>query len=134
EERTWRIHLVPVAKLADVVPTLAKVCGAPLFEIDRLTIAPGESACIQTIQPDGSRQQKTFTSERLGVHTLTAGKTSEAKLFVRKPWSWYLQQARRESLRCPQKASTHAEGWLGLYTQLLAGRHFPDDALDAQAE
>lgn len=72
-----------------------------------------------------------------GVHTLrvtnAAGRTAEAKFHVRRPWSWYMQKAWGESLAKPQKASTHAESWYGLFTALLAQRYVMDQSLEAQS-
>jgi hypothetical protein len=59
---------------------------------------------------------------------------SEALLCRRQPYSWYLACGREEALRCPPRASTHLESWLGLFTLLLARRHLPDPALDARGE
>jgi hypothetical protein len=68
------------------------------------------------------------------VQVLGGGKRSEALLYVRKPWSWYMQQARREAVAKPQKASTHVESWLGFFSAFLARKHFPNPAVDTQVE
>ena len=157
ESRAWTVFLAPVSDLDHVKPVLAGLIDAPLFAIDRLTLAAGETAAIQLFSPeeavvtlertDGERARlipengafsAAFTeSDPPGIYTLRAvagGKESEALLFRRPPWSWYLKQARKESLRIPQKACTHNEAWMGLYTQWLARLHFPDPALDSPAE
>ena len=63
-----------------------------------------------------------------------AGYQAELCLFVRRPWSWYIQAARKAAARAPQKASTHAESWYGFYSALIARRYFPNDLLDRQLE
>src|SRR5262249_9158044 len=70
------------------------------------------------VQPAGSGVWRAeFTpKDGRGAYTLDAlgaGKTSEACVYVRQPWSWYLQRAREEALNKPQKASTHRESWVG---------------------
>ena len=160
EERRWRVLLRPAAELAQVKAVASVLCGAPMFDIDRLTLAPGERADVTVVSPGpvrvtllmpggerrllcpeghGKRFVIAFTeSDAVGLYTLRAegvdGKVSEAMVFLRRPWSWYMKQARSESLRIPQKASTHNEGWMGLYTQVLARRRFPDADLDTRAE
>ena len=157
ETHAWTVFLAPVPDLASVKPVLAALAGAPMFEIDRLTLAPGEPAAIRihspgpavvtlrspnglhtVLEPESGAYPVAFSeSDPPGLHVLRAtagGRESEALLYHRRPWSWYMKQARSESLRIPQKASTHNEAWMGLYTQLLARLHFPDPALDARAE
>ena len=62
------------------------------------------------------------------------GQISEAIIAMRQPWSWYMDQARKESLRHGQYASSHHEQWLGLASGILARRHLPDAPLDAQTD
>jgi hypothetical protein len=73
-----------------------------------------------------------------GVYILTAttpeGKQSEARIYAREPWSWYLKRAREEALNKPQKASTHRESWVGCFSTRLAQRYFPEPSLDEPAE
>ena len=159
--RTWTIYLTPIPTLEKVKPILAQLSAAPMIQCERHTLAAGETARVQVFSsqdstliltgPDGTasalpvdsggddRRDYAFSlADTPGVYTLTAanptGKKSEAKLYVRRPWSWYLRQARREALAKPQKASTHMESWLGFYSAFLARKHFPDPALDREAE
>jgi len=74
----------------------------------------------------------------IGLYTVKArnksGRITEASIYVRHPWSWYLKQARKEAIRCPQKAAGCCENWLGHFSVMLAKRYFPDATLDAEAE
>lgn len=63
-----------------------------------------------------------------------AGYEAEMCLFVRRPWSWYIQAARKAAADAPQKASTHAESWYGFYSAYTARRYFPDAVLDGRLE
>jgi hypothetical protein len=53
---------------------------------------------------------------------------------VRRPWMWYLKQARCNAVVQAQKASTHTESWYGLFSGYLARKHAPDTELDAQID
>ncbi|MDO5979842.1 hypothetical protein [Flavivirga spongiicola] len=68
------------------------------------------------------------------ISTNKAGKISEAKLYVRKDWSWYLRQARSEALRVLPTYTHHAESFYPFYTYFLARKHLPDSIEDQQAE
>ncbi len=72
-----------------------------------------------------------------GVHTLqvanSAGKTAEARLYVRRPWAFYMEKAWEEAIAKPQKASPRAESWYGLYTAFLAPRYFMNLGLEAES-
>ncbi len=150
EERSWTIFLQPLEGLGEVKPVLARLCEAPMLEIDRLTLLPGERATLTVYGEEsvtlagiphvalgGGRYELLpgdAVRERRLVVTGKNGKAAEARLYVRPAWSWYLENARRESLRIPQKASTHVEGWLGLYTQTLARLHVPEAEADEAGE
>jgi hypothetical protein len=161
ESRAWTIFVVPISSLEQVKPTLADLCAAPMIHCERHTLAAGETARLQVFstqasslaltQPDGAStllqsdsgkegwsHYSFVMAKEPGVYTLVdtnaEGKQSEAKLYVRQPWSWYLKQARREALNKPQKASTHMESWLGFFSAFLARKHFPDRLLDQSAE
>jgi len=160
QSREWTIFLGELASLDDVKPALADWTGAPMIDMDRYTVEPGQTARIAILAggpvtlkatPPGGETAGLTPPRREagalhfdyqpkgapGVYTLTAtganGKTAEARLFVRRPWSWYLQHARKEAIRCPQKASSHIETYYGCFSQFLAQEHFPDPALDAQS-
>lgn len=161
EEKRWTIYLTPCRNLDELKPKLAGLCQAPMFALDRHALAEGETTTVdvwsqqevilQATDPDGGTTQlkcikrddnrQSFhvaPSNGCGVYTLTAsvpdGRQSEAKLYVRRSWSWYLQQARAEAVRMPQKATTNMESWLGCFSAFLARKHFPDPDLDAKAE
>ena len=152
ETRTWRIFLAPIAALSAVPKQLAALAQAPMFEINRTTLAPGEPFSLlvhsgelravqirapsNAIHPLDVTAEKTFTylpTDGVGAYSLTAedaaGHVSEATITVRKPWSWYLQQARLASFQFRQKASWCCESWYGLYSAYLAEVHFPDPEL-----
>lgn len=84
--------------------------------------APGESQCLR---------YGLAAPQATGHYIIRAGggnKRSEALLYVRKPWGWYLQQARAEALRMQQKPMKHREGWLGFFSAYWAQVYYPDQA------
>ncbi len=161
QERSWTFFIEPVESLDEVIPCVARNTAAPMLECSRYTVRAQESieltihsaseVELSVTAPGG--QIETLEAERVSPRKLravvtpadgigayaihatdTTGKTSEAMIYVRHEWSWYLKQARREAVRIPQKATTHAESWLGHFSNYLAKKYFPDETLDAQAE
>ncbi len=160
EQRIWTIYLQPVKALAEVKPALSASLQAPMIQADRYTLAAGESSrlTIWTQQPvtvtvttdEGSTAPLDLQSAEghytasfkpeggPGLYKLAVsqadGRTSEACISVRQPWSWYLRRAREASLIDKQYASSHLEQWLGLQTGALARRYLPDPSLDSQTD
>lgn len=161
EERHWTVVLEPAATLEEVKPLLAKSIGAPMVAIECQTVAPGEKTQIRVWsaspvsaswqKPDGTKSKldlkaaasgewvaQLVPGDELGLYTVQvvdAGqRQAEASVAVRQPWSWYMNQARKESIHHKQYASSHLEQWLGLTTGALARRHLPDAQLDKQTD
>ena len=147
------MFLVPLDKLTEVQPTLAKLAGIPMITLDRPTVEEGQlvdgivtsPAAVKSFSvlgPDGqdvaseTRDGRfSFEPAQPGVYTVAVttqdGKVTEAMVARRMPWSWYAKQARANAVAKPQKASTHTESWYGLFSGYIARRYFPDDTLDA---
>jgi hypothetical protein len=161
QERQWTLVLELASTLEEVKPQLARSIGAPMLELDRQTVAAGETAQLRVwsespvsamwTKPDGAKASLAMKPSANGqwvaelapgmepglytVQVVDAGRRqSEASVAVRQPWSWYMNQARKESLRHKQYASSHLEQWLGLSTGVLARRHLPDPELDKQTD
>ena len=161
EERHWTVVLEPAKTLEEVKPLLAKSIGAPMVAIERQTVAPGETTRMRVWsaspvsaswqKPDGTKSKLDLKAaasgewvaqlapgNELGLYTVQvvdAGqRQAEASVAVRQPWSWCMNQARKESLHHKQYASSHLEQWLGLTTGALARRHMPDAELDKQTD
>jgi hypothetical protein len=137
ERRQWTIFLEAIPALAQVKPRLAATTGAPMIACDRHTVEPGTAVGVSVFGAATTRKQ-VFPGGTAGVCTFTektpGGKVAEAKIYVRRPWSWYLRRARAEALDKAQIGSSHVEGWMGFFSCFLARRHLPDAALDARAE
>ena len=161
ETRKWTIYLQPIGALEEIKPALATSLSAPMIEADRYTLAAGESSDISIWAPQpvaitvsapngdvttlaahrdsGGKVAARFApASGPGLYRLSVaqkdGHVSEASISVRHPWSWYMIQARKESLVHKQYASSHLEQWLGLETDALARLYVPDADLDAQTD
>ena len=160
--RSWRILLRAVSNLGAVTPSVAALIGAPAIALDRTTVAPGETVDVALYSTSEATAEVTAADEQgsavpvgqarteagvrhyrfpaplsSGLITLRAtagGKQCEAVVYVRKPWGWYLQQARSEALRMQQKPMMHREGWLGYFSAYWAQVYFPDHARLAETE
>lgn len=159
EEKSWDIYLAPIDNLKEVKATLARLCEAPMIDATGYySITDGEEAFIQVynatkvhfsiLSPSGKEVANNLTSggqEGLfqfkpntgepGVYTLTATnrkqKISEAKIYVRNPWTWYLDKARMATVEAPPLPAPHAEWFYNTYTAYLAARYIPDASSDS---
>lgn len=55
-------------------------------------------------------------------------KAARTKLFFRKPWSYYLENAAKYVGKCQQKSGTHTESWYGYFTMAEYARYINDRA------
>lgn len=98
----------------------------------------GEGIRVTVSDPDGESFDVNREVQKTGIYKLSAtaanGKITQACITVLNPYEWYLKQARREALRKPQKATTHAESWYGYYSLFLAAKHYPDPGADTIGE
>ena len=144
ERREWELHLGEIEGLETLKPALAAWGSIPAIECGRYTLSAGESTDLQlygctsetarvtVTAPDGSVEElsgRTFTpakgpGEYLLTVTTSAGKQAEARVHVRREWSWYLTCARDFATRYPPLHSG-AESMYGYYTIFRAERYFP---------
>jgi hypothetical protein len=162
ETKSWTIVLEPVDSLTDILPTVAANCKAPFIDLKCTTAAAGEMVEVKInfegnylpeismAGPNGQKikmlQKEVFGNSikynilapaAVGNYKIFAkgnNKLSEAILHIRKPWGWYLQQARKEALRMQIKPMSHREGWLGFFSAYGAERYYPDKKLLAKTE
>ncbi|KZS48844.1 hypothetical protein AWU65_24360 [Paenibacillus glucanolyticus] len=161
EEKQWSIRFRLVEQMDEVLPALASVCPAPFIEVDRTTLALGESARLiihsgEPVSafiwyPDG--QRLTVQPEAIGKNKYEwvvqggaeyghiqisvenrLGKRSEAIISVRPPWSWFMNKAREAAFHFPPRATSHCESWYGLYTLYLAEQFEPNPEMLSRTE
>ena len=150
EVRSWSIRYTPCDSLAQVKGIAAENCRAPMIDAPLYTVGEGEELpvsitgsvkAVEMVAPDGRIETLNADGNRLvyrpkagpGTYRLTvtgeSGKVSEATFSVRRPWSWYLQQARLNALVQEQKGGSHTESWYGFFSMFLAQKYFPDPDL-----
>ena len=157
EKKTWTIFFDDIDSLEEVKPQMTALTKAPMIEAERYTLSKDEKTKLTVwsetpveisfnqnkLKVKRDNKTKTWVAnftpdDGAGLYTLKVkskdGKQSEATIYVRKPFSWYLQRARAEAVSKPQKASTHRESWVGCFSTILAQRYFPETALDESAE
>ncbi len=157
ESRVWRIHLGGVENLSDVKNKLSHWLNVPTIECDRYTVAKNDSVYVNIYNKDRdvvlhisgpskervlsynvvSKSKKdivcraVFLPKEEGLYTIKAisgnGKTAEAKVYVRKPWSWYMRKAKDFVSKNPPLFSNACETFYGYYTAFLGAKYFPDN-------
>lgn len=156
-ERTWRIILEDAKSLDTVKAVVARSTQAPMLDCDSYTLDTNGSFKMRVISetqpsviitgPDGKKKPLALIRDQSDLYTATykpkggiglysvqistpSGKVTEACLSVRRPWSWYMTQARKEAVAKVQLGCSHIEGWYGLFPSYMARRVLPDKALD----
>ncbi|WP_053985996.1 hypothetical protein [Niameybacter massiliensis] len=145
ETKVFEVLLKLVESEAEIKPVVEAYTQAALPTMDKYTYEYGEKPSISCkgevtyTSPSG----KIYTKEQMealneyGVWQVVASyndKVSEALIYVRKPWSYYLYEARKATLKYEQKAGTHTEGWYGFFSSFLARKYQTDATLDKQLE
>lgn len=139
------IYLFPLETLDELYVKSTRFTDAAVIELEKYTYQKGEKlnihheadTCITIYSPIGKTVENTAELSEYGMYTITAekkGKISETYIYCRREWSFYLKEARKEAINKPQKATTHCESWYGLFSGYLAGKHYPDAALDRLIE
>lgn len=147
---SWRLFITPVASITDLKKVVQANTKAPFWDIPQTSLAVGESGHFGIYSPQKPlvyfRDQMIeikeerdgywsfdYVATNPGHYTLKSqvnGKISEAIVTVRHPWEWYLDQARSEAERCPQKATTHIESWYGYMSAFIAAKYLPKADID----
>ncbi len=146
-EYEFNFNIIPTEKnkLRD---RLSDICGIMSVKADKYTLELNEPIKFSVIgtefysyklvSPSGNKLANGDPATEYGLYKLvvesSGGFVTEAAFYCRKPWSFYLKAARSESLKKPQKASTHCESWYGFFSAFLAAKHFPAKELDEQAD
>jgi hypothetical protein len=144
-----------------VQPALAKIADAPMIRAEQYTGEPGQTIEVKfwgnpvianlrtedgtvrdlNLAPsaDGVTSAYVVLPEAFGLCTITAtnsdGRVAEASINIRRPWSWYLKEARENAIDNPQKdAGAQCEGYYGFYSMFLAKKWFPNVVLDTKSE
>ncbi len=135
EQRTWTVNLFPVETLDAVKPELAISAGAPMLDLYRYSLEPGQpaemrifssSAATATVTtPAGVKVPCPVADQGNNLYRATfsgtveyggyriqvenkSGKVATGRFFVHPPWSWYLKRARLEALRLTPRADLNS--------------------------
>lgn len=143
-----KIYFIPLNRGEDILENIAKIGKVPMIAGDKFTYDKGERLKLNIISdeeynaylisPGGKICDcNKFVFDEFGLYTLkvetTSGKVSEAKLYCKKDWKFYLENAAKEAILKPQKATTHTESWYGLFSMFLAAKRFNDKKLFEKA-
>ncbi len=160
ESKEWNIHMGEVATLSKVKKVLSEWLGAPMIEADRYTVGEGEHACLiihsvheigmQMTNPLGKvkillprvtkshlfrvdipeKLLRNIGLYQIRVKDLSSGRLSEALLYRRPLFSWYMKKARDNVYAKRPIVSGSAESSYGFYAAFLARRYFPNSFED----
>lgn len=146
EQRRFRILLAPAETEQAIQSIVSKYTGAPTLTMTKYTYELGECAkhlaegVVTYYAPSGEVYDGSVGAIKLDeygcwrVRAQKEDKISEALIYVRQSWSYYLAKAREAALTYKQKASTHTESWYGFFSAFLARKHMPDAQLDQLLE
>lgn len=129
ETLEYQIVLFPVDRTDDFPKRLFQVAGIPFLGLSSCTVFGKEKVSVYT-EGYSDRDITIFDNGQKGVHKVVASNgrfTSEALFYRRNKWSYYLKNAAKQAVEKPQKASTHVESWLGLFSMVLKQKHFPSE-------
>lgn len=142
------IYYIPVENKSDIASKISKIAHIPVIQAEKYTLEKGEKLNFnvyseidfktEIILPDGKVSDKCdIELENYGIYKLKVyaenAKVSEALFCCRKDWDFYLYNAAKEAIAKPQKATTHVEGFYGLFSAFLSMKYFEDDALKKKA-
>lgn len=162
EKRLWKIYLTKINSLSDVKFVMSELCDAPMIdakgdytffgdEKKSINIISDDSITVELISPDGVSEsfepikysKRNWTvglslDGSCGHYRLLArnshGKQSEALLYKRKPWSYYLDKARMQTLDMPPQPSIYAESYYSGYTIYEGKRYVPEKKADERLD
>ena len=140
------VYLIPVREQGGIGHSLHSIAGIPIVQAEKYTLEMGETPAytvignpqtVQWIRPDGTCGTEAEPLRQYGLYRLQIvaqnTKQCEATFYCRPDWDIYLRHAAAEALAKPQKASTHVEGFYGLFSAFLAVKHHGDPVLLEQA-
>lgn len=147
---SWTFFITPVSDVSELKEIVPANTQAPFWDIPQTSLAVGEkghfglysstkpTVCLEGNEIEVKQESPGYYSfnyqaTQPGHYTLKSqcgDKISEAIITVRHPWEWYLDKARSEAERCPQKASTHIESWYGYTSAFIAAQYMPEEDID----
>ena len=136
EMKTATFNFKMLKSLDELAGFVKDTTGAPIIELLKYTVEENELPNIKAQEDfsvtteDGKAVdslKKPLECGRYFVSSKNGSKVSQTSVYVRKPWSWYLEKAAVSAVTAPQKASTHMESWLGFFTRFYDLKFAPSD-------
>ncbi len=162
ETKSWKLILLPLSRMDEVPAAIAETVHVPMIHLERTTASAGETVDIHllssnTVEPElmitgpGGQQVPARLIKKTGIdyhYEMTVPRQdgtysvsvrindfqSEASIYVRKPWSWYLTQAGKEALRMEQKTARHREAWMGFFSAYWSQVYSPNPVQLSETE
>lgn len=150
ESHSWTIYITPLKHIKELSEVIAKNTNSAVWQIEQTSMSINETIKLKLFSIDkpiityngnlldvhkssNNEWFVNFSSPKTGHYKIKAevnNKISEAIITVRHPWEWYIDKAREEAERCPQKASTHVESWYGFSSAFIAAKNIPNTEID----
>ncbi|AZA83749.1 hypothetical protein C1637_14085 [Chryseobacterium lactis] len=161
ETKKWRFYLQESPHLESVPGIVQKNTQAPMVKANLYTLHDGEKSKITifstsppsiqmilgenksiplSLQKQNGYYEINFSPSKEGIYTLhvtdpRTKKISEAKFTcISQNYSDYIKSARRAAIKYAQIASSHTEGWYGLFSGYIAKEKFPEAAEDQKID
>lgn len=136
EELEYKIIMFNCDSVEAYPEQLYKNTGIPFLGLDRCSIIGDESPKVQIVgYTNGNIRTDDDGSD--GTHKIIANDgrfISEAIYHRRVTWSHYMSKAAEFALQKPQKATTHVESWLGLFSLILEQKYHLNEERKIAAE
>lgn len=127
QELKYEVVLFNCDTVSSYAEKLYENTGIPFLGLTECTVFGGQRPIVKSVGYSDSEIEFLDNGE-CGNQKIVATNgrfSSEAIYYRRMPWSHYMQNAYRHALEKPQKASTHAESWLGLFSIILNCKNNP---------
>ncbi len=136
EELKYEIVLFNCDGISSYAQQLYENVGIPFLGLEGCTVFGDEKPTVKAVgYNDG--EIAFYDDGGYGNQRIIASNgrfCSEAVYYRRKPWSYYMKNACKHALEKPQKATSHAESWLGLFSIALNCRSNENGEIKGKAK
>lgn len=128
EAYIYRLYWKEVETQAEAFAFIRQYAGLAIPTLGKYTCEPGERVESDLpLRAAGPRPPMDLDGLAPGRYTLLEEETgAEARIFVRRPWMYYLAAARRSADACQQKPGTHCESWYGYFSKVAYAKRAGD--------
>lgn len=147
ETYTNSVFFIPVDNKNNIKECLSRICNIPIVDAQKYTLEKGdilkfnifgkEKCDVKITSPANEEMRMGDVLHQTGLYNVhiksPSGKESDAYFYVRKPWDFYLESAAENTFLHPQKATTHVEGFYGLFSAFLYYKHSKNEKIYSKA-